>query len=119
MKRYSFFAGFISLLLVIGFIVASCGGGSSPTNVVKQLHTAIEKGDAKKIGELMTPEAAGMVAMMGDKAKGMLASYGEITNTEETIDGDTATVLVTYKNGETSNYDLVKVDGKWKVSVDK
>ena len=119
MKRSFYFTGLISLMLIIGLAVTSCGGGSSPTNVVKQLHTAIEKGDTKKIGELMTPEAAGMMTMMGDKAKGMLASYGSITNTEETIDGDTATVVVTYKNGETSDFDLVKVDGKWKVSVDK
>ena len=119
MKRYLFFAGLISIILVIGLVVTSCGGGSSPTNVVKQLHTAIEKGDAKKISELMTPEAAGMMAMMGEKAKGMLASYGAITNTQETINGNTATVVVTYKNGETGDFDLVKVDGKWKVSMDK
>jgi ketosteroid isomerase-like protein len=118
MKRCFYFTGLISLMLIIGLAVTSCGG-SSPANVVKQLHTAIEKGDAKKIGELMTPEAAGMITMMGDKAKGMLASYGPITHTKETIDGDTATVVVTYKNGETSDFDLVKVDGKWKVSMDK
>ena len=119
MKRYLYFTGLISLMLIIGLAVTSCSGGSSPANVVKQLHTAIEKGDTKKIGELMTPEAAGMILMMADKMKGMLASYGDITGTKETIEGDTATVEVTYKNGETSNYDLVKVDGKWKVSVDK
>jgi len=119
MKRYLYFIGLISLILIIGLAVTSCGSGSSPTSVVKQLHTAIEKGDSKKIGELMTPDGAEMVIMMGDKMKGVLASYGDITGTKETIEGDTATVVVTYKNGETSDYDLVKVDGKWKVSVDK
>ena len=119
MKKYLYFMGLISLILVIVLEVISCGSGNSPTSVVKQLHTAIEKGDTKKIGELMTPEAAGMMIMMGDKARGMLASYGAITNTTETIYGDTATVVVTYKNGETSDFDLVKVDGKWKVSGDK
>jgi ketosteroid isomerase-like protein len=119
MKKYLSIAGLISLLMIIGLAVTSCGGGGSPANVVKQLHTAIEKGDTKKIGELATPEAAGMIAMMGDKAKGMLASYGSITKTEEKINGDTATVTVTYRNGETGDFDLVKTDGKWKVSMNK
>ena len=113
------FAGLISLILVIGFVVASCDSSNSPTNVVKQLHIAIERGDTKKIGELMTPEAAGMMLMMGEKAKGIIASYGSITKAEETIYGDNATVIVTYRNGETSDFDLVKVDGKWKVTMDK
>jgi ketosteroid isomerase-like protein len=119
MKRYLYLAGLISLMLIIGLAVTSCGGGSSPTNVVKQLHTAIEKGDTKKVGELMTPKAAEMIAMMGDKAKGIFASYGSITNTKETIHGDTATVEVTYKSGKTSVFNLVKINGKWKISMDK
>ena len=119
MKRYLYFSGLISLLLVIGLAVTSCGGETSPTNVVEQLHTAVEKGDTRKIGELMTPDAAGMTTMMGDKAKGTLASYGPITNTKETINGDFATVVVTYRNGDTGNFDLVKVNGKWKVTMNK
>jgi hypothetical protein len=35
----------------------------------------------------------------------------------ETIDGDTAVVTVAFENGEEANIDLVKVDGKWKVSM--
>jgi len=119
MKKTIFSIGLISLALIIGTVLIGCGGGGSPTNVVKSLHTAIEKGDSKAIGQLMTPDAAQMMVMMGEKAKGMLASYGGIAKTEESIDGDTAVVNVTYKNGETSDYELEKIDGKWKVSIKK
>jgi len=119
MKKLFSFIGLVSLLLIMGIVVIGCGGGDSPTGVVKKLHTAIEKGDSKAIGELMTPEAAQMMAMMGEKSKGMLKTYGGIAKTEETIDDDEAHVTVTYKNGETGDFELVKIDGKWKVTLDK
>jgi len=119
MKKHFSFIGLISLLLIMGIVVIGCSGGGSPTSVVKKLHTAMEKGDSKAIGQLMTPEAAQMIAMMGEKVKGMMATYGGIAKTEETIDGNNAVVKVTYKNGETSDYQLVKIDGKWKVTIDK
>jgi hypothetical protein len=119
MKKHFSFIGLISLLLIIGILVIGCSGGGSPTSVVKKLHTAIEKGDAKAIGQLMTPEAAQMMAMMGEKAKGMIATYGGVAKTEETIDGNNAVVKVTYKNGETGDFELIKIDGKWKVTIDK
>ena len=118
MKKHFSLIGLISLLLVIGIVAAGCSGGS-PTSVVKKLHTAIEKGDSKAIGQLMTPEAAQIMAMMGEKAKGMMATYGGIAKTEESIEGNNAIVKVTYKNGETSDYELEKIDGKWKVSIKK
>jgi len=109
----------IALIAVIGLSMIACGSSDSPTSVVKKLHTAIEKGDSKAIGQLMTPEAAQMTIMMGEKAKGIIVSYGGISKTEETINGNDAYVEVTYKNGETSDFELVKIDGKWKVTIDK
>ena len=119
MKKHFSFIGLISLFLIIGVIVIGCSGNDSPTVVVKKLHVAIEKGDSKAIGQLMTPEAAQMMAMMGEKSKGILATYGGIVKTEETIDDDEASVKVTYKNGETGDFELIKVNGEWKVTLDK
>jgi hypothetical protein len=51
----------------------------------KSFIPAIEKGDSKAIGQLMTPEAAQMMIMMGEKAKGMVVASGGISKTEETI----------------------------------
>jgi lysyl-tRNA synthetase class I len=119
MKKTLSLLGLISLILVIGFVIISCGGGSSPATVVKQLHTAIEKEDADKINELMTPGAAALITGMLEKAKGTVTEKGKITKTEETIDGDKATVKVTYDDGQEGTFDLVKVDGKWKVDLSK
>jgi len=107
-------------MLIIGMVIIGCGNsGGSPSSVVRQLHTAIEKQDTKKINNLMTEEGAQIMNMLGEKAKGMLAEYGEREKSEETIDGDYAVVEVTYKNGETEKYDLEKINGKWKVTIDK
>ena len=119
MRKHFSFIGLISLLLIIGIFAVGCSEGGSPTSVVKKLHTAIEKGDSKTIGELMTPGAAQIMALMGEKVKGMIAAYGGIAKTEESINGDNAVVKVTYTNGETDDYSLVKIDGKWKVAIDK
>ena len=120
MKKYSFLVGLIGFTLIIGFVIVGCSkGGGSPSDVAKQLYVAIEKGDAKTVGELMTPEAAQMMTMFMEKAKGMVAAKGGITGTEETIDGDTAVVKTTFKDGSTEELEFVKVDGKWKVTINK
>jgi hypothetical protein len=119
MKKAFSFTGLISLILIIGLAVTSCSVGGSPSSVVKQLHTAIEKGDSKKVGELMTSEGAQLMIMYGDKAKGLLAAKGKITKTAEEIYGDDATVTVEYANGEEEEFELVKINGKWKVTMDK
>jgi ketosteroid isomerase-like protein len=120
MKRILFSIGTISFLLIIGLTVLGCGGsGGSPSSVVKRLYTAFEKGDTKAVNELMEPEAAAMMVMFIEMAKEQAAQTGSITKTEETIDGDTAVVKATFKDGSTDDYDLVKVGGKWKVTIKK
>ena len=48
-----------------------------------------------------------------------MAEKGGIAKTEETIDGDRATVIVTYNDGSTDDIKLVKVNGKWQISMEK
>jgi len=43
----------ISLMLIIGLTLVSCG--SSPQNVIKQWHTAVEKGNDSAINNLIVP----------------------------------------------------------------
>jgi ketosteroid isomerase-like protein len=122
MKRNFFLTVFI--LLIIGLMITGCSSSGKPSSVVKKFYTAIEKGDTAAFNELMTPDSAQMMIMFAEKAKGMLdekADSGSITNAiskmEETINGDTATVKTIFKDGSTENLDLVKVDGKWKISM--
>jgi ketosteroid isomerase-like protein len=103
-------------MLLIGCNLAT----STPTKVVKDFHAAVEKGDTKAFPELMTPKAAEFITPFAEKAKGQAQKEGKkIANTKETIDGDKAVVEVTYEDGETSKFDLLKLEGKWKIDIKK
>jgi anionic cell wall polymer biosynthesis LytR-Cps2A-Psr (LCP) family protein len=109
----------LGLVFIIAFAVASCGGGGSPSKLVKDLHKAIDDKNTEKINEIMTEDAAPLMIMYVEKAKGTIENQGKIVKTEEKIDGDKATVKVTYEDGSTGDFDLIKVDGKWKVTMSK
>ncbi|MDR0639944.1 MAG: DUF4878 domain-containing protein [Spirochaetaceae bacterium] len=111
------------VILVFGVVctlfVFACSKPDTPSSVAKKFHEALEKNDTKMLGQYTTPEAVTLMAAFGKKVQGMMASYGKVTEVTEEIDGDNASVTIQFENGETSNLDMVKVDGKWKVSVDK
>ena len=108
----------VFILIAVLINVVGCGS-PSPSRVVRDLHTAIESGNDRAIERLMTDQAASLVFMMGEKMQESLADLGSITNTEEEIDGNTATVTVTYASGQIAEFDLVRENGRWKVAFDK
>jgi ketosteroid isomerase-like protein len=114
MKRVVMLMGIVCVVFIAG-----CGGGDNPSSVARKFYTAIEKNDSKAMAQVATPDTVQMMAMFGEKASGMVAANGKIKSTTEKIDGDTAVVTLTFENGETSNLDLKKVDGKWKVALSK
>jgi hypothetical protein len=89
--------------------------------VVKSFYAAAEKGNIAAFDKTCTPETASLLkAFAGEeKFKTLIAENGKITKTEETIDGDTARVVVSFENAEDQTLDLVKVDGKWKITIKK
>jgi len=105
--------------VILAALVSVGCGTSSPTMVAKQFFVVIEKGDVDSYNKVMTPETTQTVIMLGEKMKQSLKVKGGITNMTESIDGDKATVEVTFKDGSKEKLDLVKVDGKWKVSTGK
>jgi hypothetical protein len=113
MKRWMMLMGIVCLVFITG-----CGN-NSPSAAARKFYTAIGKNDSKAMAEVATPETVQIMAMFGEKAAGMAAENGKITNAAEEIDGDTAVVTLTFANGETEDLDLIKVNGKWKVSVSK
>ena len=119
MKRALLFVGLISLILVFGLLVVSCNRGGSPQAVVRQLHTAIQRGDANRINQLMVPEAAALTIMFLSKVQRNYAESGGIARMQETITGNTAVVWVAYRNGDTEVFDLVRRDGRWLVTIVK
>jgi preprotein translocase subunit SecG len=123
MKNTIRILGIIALVAIIGLTMMACGGGGgggeSPSSVAKKCIAAVEKGDEKGIAATMTDDSAALVISLMEKAKGQMVDKKGVASTEEKIDGDKAVVKVTYKDGSTDDLNLVKVDGKWKVTVSK
>jgi len=101
--------------LVLG--MASCGG--SPTASAKAFMTAVEKGDSKAMEKVATKDTVMLMGMFGEKAADSMKEYGKVTKTAEKIDGDKATVSLTFENGETEELTLIKEKGKWLVNISK
>jgi len=108
--------------VLIAAVAVCCAAGifavcyaASPTEVVKTFHTALGNGDMATAGKNCTPETMEMVAMFGQKIQAHVQGLGKITNARETIDGEESEVEVTYENGGSDTYELVKVNGKWRV----
>jgi len=101
---------------LLGLFVVGCGS-PPPKKVATQFYTALEKGDSKTVGTLVTAETADILASFGPKMTEAAKMYGKVKSATEEINGNTATVTLTFENGKTDNVDLVKIDGKWKVSM--
>lgn len=120
---------FISALALIATLgLVGCGGGSSPGDAVKELTYAMEAGDAEKVKELV-PQLGenlgdGKIDTLVKQASKEAKENGGIKSIvidKEEIDGDTAKVTATMTDGngksETEDFDLVKKDGKWTVTM--
>jgi len=114
MKKRFFVCG-----LVLVALLASCSLANSPKAAVQKFGKAIEKNDMKALAKVATPETVQLVATFGSKIQGYAASMSDrkIKTVTEKIDGDTAVVTVIFNDGEEENFDLKKVDGKWKVHI--
>jgi len=122
MKNTFKILGIIALVAVIGTTMIACGsGGISPSTVVKKFLDAGVKGDAKEMEKYATPETIALLAMFGSKSEEMYKNYSQGKILSENIDGDKATVKMVGSDGEESDIDLIKVDGKWVInaSMDK
>jgi len=107
----------LALAVALGF--TGCGG-PSPSKVTKQFFAAVEKGDMADLHKCATAETVSTARVFKEKAKGWVHAKGGVVSAEETIkDSKTAVVRVKFKDGSTENIDVVKVKGRWKVSVKK
>jgi cytochrome oxidase Cu insertion factor (SCO1/SenC/PrrC family) len=102
------------------FFIVGCGAiGGSPSSAARKFFEAVAKNDVKAMEKVASPEVVQLIGMLGEKSEESLANFGKITGTTEEIDGDTATVTVTFENGEEEEVTLKKIDGKWKVIIEK
>jgi hypothetical protein len=109
---------FVGTLVFIA-LLAGCSLSNSPKAAVKKFGKAIEKNDMKALAKVATPETVQLVSTFGSKVQGYAASMSDkkIKKITEEIDGDTAVVTFIFTDGEEENFDLVKIDGKWKVNI--
>ena len=110
----------ITIIVSLALAVGSCGGGgNSPTAAAKAFMAAVEKGDAKAMEKVATKDTVALIGMFGEKASESMKEYGKITDSTEKIDGDTATVSLTFDSGKTEKVSLIKENGKWLVNISK
>lgn len=124
MKKLLLAAALISSAMFIG---CKSSGGGDPKQVLSDFFDALSKKDMAAAKELATPESKDMLDMMSmamksDKSSEELSKYDKTKMEfgEPVISGDNAKVPVKEKStGETTNFPLKKVGGKWKVAFDK
>jgi uncharacterized membrane protein YvbJ len=105
---------FLSWVVFVVFLVG-CSADNSPSAVVREYYKALEKNDTNALSKVTTPATAKNLAQFATKARDHVVALGPIITVTEEIYGDTAVVTVTFENDE-EEIDVIKVDGKWKVS---
>jgi len=108
-RRNLLLVGLLSLALVT---VGGCGGGDTPSKTVEKFFTAVDKGDSTTL-EQVAGSGSGMLA--SPLGKMAVMKYGMPKKYAHTINGESATVTVTYENGQTEQFPLNKVNGKWQM----
>ncbi len=112
--------GLLAISLIIGAFCVSCSETNTPTAAVKAFYEAIEKGDAAALGKVTTPETATLMTALMSMAQANLVSNPIQSYTEQIADdGNTAVVTITSQDNSTADIDVVKIDGKWLVSINK
>jgi hypothetical protein len=119
-KKVIVLASTIVVVLAIVTLVIVNSLSNSPKGVVQRFVKAIEKNDMKALAEVATPNTVQFIAMLGSKVQGMIAAQAgsKPKSVTEAIDGDKAVVTILLQDDEEIKFDLVKVNGKWKVSID-
>lgn len=123
MKRW---VSLVFMFVVFGLLLVGCG--NSPKDAAKKWMQAIEKGDLTEANKYSTEKTHllnGMIVSMMDKVgkegkksdKDFKEGLKKIDEARVEIDGDVAKI---YSSDDDSNpMTLKKVDGDWKVDVQK
>lgn len=115
------------LLVLIPVLLFMAGCGETPKSVTNDFMSAMKDADFEKAATYADPQTKQMLTlvqgMLNDQQKEALKNTEfEVVSCEE--NGDTAKCIVKQKNLDTnretqSEYSLKKIDGKWKISVNK
>lgn len=119
MKRIS-----IICMLLFGMFMTSCSKTNTPEFVAEKFLTAMEQAnyeEAKKYCDEKTAQIISMVASVPAQKDKEPAKKVTITNVEKNKDDKNKAKVFYLVEGEEKekSIDVVKIDGKWKVSMDK
>lgn len=119
------------LMLMSMTMLVSCSGGG-PEGVAKKFLELTNKGEFEKAKEYCDEDTAALIGMMEnmakDKIEEMKDNNAKIVIISSDVNEEEGKAKVTYKSIEEdqkeedvkeSQLDLVKVDGDWKVTIDK
>ena len=109
--KYFIFSG-----LAVLFFLSGCWILDSPKITVKKFFNAVQDSDYTAMAEVATPGTVQIFTFAGPILNRTIRPIGRFTATE-IITGDSAVVSVTFENEETIDINLVKIEGKWKVSI--
>jgi hypothetical protein len=113
---------------VLALTLAACGGPEAGAqNAAEQWMDALNDGNLDKAKALSTDSTRALLEMgsavgsaMGEGAAGQSMGPGKYEITQVEMTGEnTARVSVKTQKGESNTLDLVRVDGDWKVGVNK
>lgn len=123
MKRRDFIKATAATLFSASVLpVTGCGGGNNPKAVAVTFMTAMGRGnldEAKKYCTKDTAKVVGMMQAMGEGEKKEFDKNFKCTAKSVKVEGDTAVVELKCSDGEDMQVNLVKLDGQWKVDLDK
>jgi hypothetical protein len=109
-KLFRFFA-----VVVLTLSLAACG--DSPSSVASEFMNELAKGNVTKAKEHCTPQTATIVDMMVSMNQLPKGKFTVVK--EEKVSDNQAKVILKNENGKDEKVDLVKLDGKWKVAINK
>jgi len=114
------------ILLALGIVctifIFACSAANTPSAAAKKFYEAVEKNDTKMMEQYATPETVRIVATFVTKIQVDMASKGKVTSFTETIDPENpekATVSVKFADNYETSLNMVKVNDKWKVDIEK
>jgi len=106
------------LIPLLVLFMASCSS-NAPKDVTKNFLEALAKGkidDAKKYASAPTAKFLEKIATIPGASEQMKQPDFKFTFVKESIEGDKATVTYKDQKGEEEDVELIKEDGKWKVT---
>jgi len=106
--------------LLITFTFVACNRDESPADVAEKFTSALAQGDIDKAKGYMVEEAIPLLELAVSMGQMEIQTDFSFELIQESIDGELAVVTYkTAKDDEPGDINLQKVDGEWKVYIEK